>query len=133
MQRFSHNHRKVPIVYCSPRFRNILAVHLLGAFSPDPESKYITSGTQKRFVPSPRACLAYQPHRSFSAYLADSGRISVIADKLKIVSSLIPDHFHSPLSINPYPPLRISPFNLIASIPIYPSDKLPSFIQYGRY
>ena len=30
-QQISHNHRKVPTVYCAPKFRNTLAIHLLSA------------------------------------------------------------------------------------------------------
>ena len=45
-QRISHNHIKLLTVYCAPRFRNIMLIHLLGAFSSDPDPKYITSGTQ---------------------------------------------------------------------------------------
>ena len=43
-QRMTHNNRKVPTVYCAPKFRNTPEIHLLGAFSSDPELKYFTSG-----------------------------------------------------------------------------------------
>ena len=46
-QRTSHNHIKVPTVYFAPIFFNILIIHLLSAFSFDPDPKYITSGMQQ--------------------------------------------------------------------------------------
>ena len=61
-----------------PQFRNILAIHLISALSSDPESKYLISGYQQRFVPITEDFLAYQPHYAFSAYLSYSGIMSVI-------------------------------------------------------
>ena len=46
-QRISHNHRKVPNIYCAPKYRNLLAINLLSAFSSDPDKKYLTAGTQQ--------------------------------------------------------------------------------------
>ena len=66
-QRISHNHRKVPTIYCAPKYRNLLATNLLRAFSLDPDQEYPTAGTQQRFVPDPGDCLAYQSYRNFSA------------------------------------------------------------------
>ena len=43
-QIIAHNHRKFPTVYCAPKFRNILAIHILSALSFDPELKSLTSG-----------------------------------------------------------------------------------------
>ena len=69
-KRIYQNHRKVFTVYCAPKFSNNLATHLLSTFSSDQELKYLTAGTQQLFVPDPGACIAYQPHRAFSDYLA---------------------------------------------------------------
>ena len=65
-QRVPHTHRKAPIAYCAPIFRNILDIHLISTLSSDPELKYITSGAQKRFYPAPGACIEYQANRAFS-------------------------------------------------------------------
>ena len=32
-QRIAHNYRKVLTVYCAPKYRNVLAINLLSAFS----------------------------------------------------------------------------------------------------
>ena len=125
-QKITHNHRKVTTVYCAPKFRKILAIHLLSAFSSDPEPKYITTETQQRFVPSPVECIAYQPHRSFSAYLIDSGRISVITERAESIESLIPEHFHLPFSMDKDPSLHISLFNIVAKMPRTFTENLPS-------
>ena len=74
-QRTPHNHRKFLTVYCAPRFQNIMAIHILSAFSSDLDPKYFTLGTQQRFAPAPGACIAYQTHRVFSEYPVDSIRI----------------------------------------------------------
>ena len=84
-QRIEHNHRKAPTIYCAPKYRNLLAINLLSAFSSDPDQKYLTSGTQQIFIPAPGACLAYQQHRNFSAYQSDSGRISIISDRAEAI------------------------------------------------
>ena len=70
-QNTSHNHMKVITVYCDLRFLNILDINLLIDFSSDPDQKYLTSGTQQRFVPAPGACILYQPHIYFSLYIED--------------------------------------------------------------
>ena len=57
-QRVVHNHSKVPTLYCSIIFRNILMIHLLIAFYSNPDPKYLTSGTQQHFVLAPRDCIA---------------------------------------------------------------------------
>ena len=31
--RISHNQRKLPTIYCAPKYRNLLAINLLSAFS----------------------------------------------------------------------------------------------------
>ena len=64
--KITHNHRKVPTVYCTLKFRNILYIHIISAFSSDTEPKYLNAGTQQSFFPSPGACIAYQIHRAFS-------------------------------------------------------------------
>ena len=32
-QRIYHNHRKVTTIYCAPKYRNLLSIHLLSTFS----------------------------------------------------------------------------------------------------
>ena len=105
--------RKVITIYSPPKFGNLPSIHLISALSSDPESKYLTSGWQQRFVPSPGACLAYQPHRTFSAYLVYSGRVFVISDTVSPIDSVPPDHFHHPIYMEPESPLFISPYNII--------------------
>ena len=65
-QRIAHNHRKLTTICCAPKYRNLLVINLLSAFSSDPDQKYVTAGTQQRFIQAPGVCLAYQPHRNFS-------------------------------------------------------------------
>ena len=84
-KRIFHNHSKVPTVYCASKFRNILDIHLLIAFSSDTKLKYITAGTQQCFVPDPGSCIIYHTHRAFPAYLVDSGRISVTAERAEAI------------------------------------------------
>ena len=79
-ERIFLNNWKAPTIYCPPKFPNILAIHLLSALSYDTDSNHLMSGFQKRFVPSPGACLTYQPHRVFSAYLSELGIMSLISD-----------------------------------------------------
>ena len=112
-QRIAHNHRKVPTFYCAPKYRNLLAINLLSAFSSDPDQKYLTAGTQQRFIPAPGAFLAYQPHINFSEYQSNSGRISVIADRAEAIDSLIPGIFLSHISLDPTSPPHISNFNIV--------------------
>ena len=116
-QRISHNHRKLPTIYCAPKYSNLLVIKLLSAFSSYPEQKNLTAGTHQRFTPAPGACLAYQLHRNLSAYRSDSGRISIIADRSESIKSLIPEIFHSPLSLDPTSTLHIYPFNIVANMP----------------
>lgn len=56
-KRALYNLRKVLTIYCHPKDRNVMCVHLLRAFSKRPPTKYLTSGTQQRFVPMPGACI----------------------------------------------------------------------------
>ena len=125
----AHNHRKVPIVYCTPIFQNILVIHLLSAFSSDPDPKYLILGTQQRFVPVPRAFIAYQAHRAFSKYLVDSVQMPVIYEIAEAIDTLIPEHFHLPLSMDKYSPIQISPFNVVAKMPRTSSDNQQVFLQ----
>ena len=83
-------------MYCAPISRKILAIHLLSTFSYNTKTKYLTSGTQQRFVPDPGSCIAYQADIAFSLYLEDSGRISIIAEKVEAIETLIPKNFISP-------------------------------------
>ena len=75
-ERSSHNRRKAPTIYCAPKYHNIISIHLMSALSSAPDPKYITTGCQQHFFPIIGEYLVYKPHRDFSAYLYDSGRIS---------------------------------------------------------
>ena len=99
-------------MYYTPIFRNMLVIYLLRAFSYDNETKYLTSGTQQRYVPYPGSCIAYQAHITFSEYLEDPGRISVVAEIVEAIETLIPEHFHPPLSTDEESSLHIPPFNI---------------------
>ena len=46
---------------------------------------------------------------------------------------MIPERFHSPLSLDPTSTLHISPFNIVANMPRSGQDKLPAFLQCGRH
>ena len=60
-ENINFNHCKIPTVYCPPRYRNLLSIHMLSELSSKPQEKYQTAKWQQRFVPAPGACLAYQP------------------------------------------------------------------------
>ena len=133
MERISLNHRKLPTIYFPPKFHNLLAIHLLGALSYDPDSKYLTSGFQQGFGSSPGACLVYQLHSAFYAYLSDMVIMSVILDTVSTIDSVIPDHFHHPICMDPDSPLFISPYNIISIITISHIYPLPSFLQCCKH
>ena len=87
--RIDNSHRKVPTIYYAPIFFNLLAIHLISAIYYNHKIKYLNSGSQQRFIPDPDACLYYQPHKEFSAYLSDSVRIYIIAEILEPIGSVI--------------------------------------------
>ena len=125
----SLNHRKVPTIYCAPKYHNILAVHLLSNISSDPDSKYPTVGCQQRFVPAPGSCLVYKPHCAFSSYLSNSISISVISEISIPIDSIVPEFCYLPLSMGHTLTLFISPYNPIAKMPRSQSDPLHAFLQ----
>ena len=131
MQRIYLGHKKMPMIYSDPIFRNLVSIHLLSAFSDNQDQKYLTEGCQKPFIPAHGVCLAYQTHRALSSYITKSGRILVILNMVEPTSSLTPDHFHQPLYTHQYPTLNITPLNLISRIPRRGSDSKPAFIQCG--
>ena len=131
MQRIYLGHKKMPMIYSDPIFRNLVSIHLLSAFSDNQDQKYLTEGCQKPFIPAHGVCLAYQTHRALSSYITKSGRILVIFNMVEPTSSLTPDHFHQPLYTHQYPTLNITPLNLISRIPRRGSDSKPAFIQCG--
>ena len=45
-----------------------------------------------------------EPKRNFAAYLADTGRISVISDTASPIETIQPDQFHAPLATDEPPP-----------------------------
>ena len=120
-------------MYYTPRFRNILAIHLLSAFYSDPGPKYLTSGPQQHFVPAPGACISYQAHRALCAYLSDSGMISVIAERSEYIETLITENFHPPLPIDKYLSLHTPPFNILEKMTRKPSNNQPDFLQFRRH
>ena len=119
-------------MYCVPIFRNILVIHLLRALYSDPHLKYFTSGTQEHFTPAPGDCISYQPHIALSAYLAESGRISAIAEISESIETLIHKHFNINLSMDKYLPLHISLFNIVVKISTTPLKKPPSSSANGK-
>ena len=69
-ERISLNHRKIPTLYYSPKYDNIISVKLLSALSAETDSKYLTTSFQQRFVPAPGACITFKPKHNFAAYLS---------------------------------------------------------------
>ena len=55
----------------------------------------------------------------------------VIADRVKLISSRTPYHFHQHTIYPPGPPLHITPFNLISRMSRSGSYSKPTFIQCG--
>ena len=99
------NHRKVPTTYCHPKYRNLLAVHLLSALSEDSDVKWLTSGYQQRFLPAPGACIAFDPKGTFAAYLADTGWISAIQETAYPIEYIQTTQFNAPLTTDDPAPL----------------------------
>ena len=113
----SHGHRKAHTIYTCPYFKNLVAIHLISSISAKTEEKYLTDECQQISPPSTGACLVYKPLRAFYAYIADSGRISVIADIFGTIIYLISQYFHQPLSSHQESPLHISSYILVSRIP----------------
>ena len=132
-QRIAHNIRKVTTIYCAPKYRNLLAIHLLSTFSLDLDTKYLIEGTHQRFSLSPGYFLVYQPHRDFSAQLSNSGRISIIATIAETIYFLILEIFHYHLSLYSTSTPHPFPLNIIFNMPILGQYKSSSLIQYGRH
>ena len=51
------NNINISIIYCPPRYRNMLETHLLTSLSPNPDPQYLMAGLQQPFVPAPGDCL----------------------------------------------------------------------------
>ena len=115
-EHISLNHQKVPTIYCPPKFRNMLAVHLLSALSSEPYAKYLTTGFQQKLVPAPGSCIAFEPKISFTAYLTDTGHISVISESSTPIDLVQLEQFHSPLKRDNTSHLFISPYNTVSKI-----------------
>ena len=64
-ERTSLNNRKVPNIYCPPKYRNLLAMHLISSLSAETDTKYLTYGFQQSFLPAPGACIYFEPKRTF--------------------------------------------------------------------
>lgn len=135
IQQQLHNYRKVPTLYCAPRHRNMLGLHLLNAFSRNPYNKYLTTGTEIRFVPEPGSCFIPPSYkmRSFGAYVTDSGKLASITNQADIIDGVMVDTFYEPLSHDPDHPLHTSPFMILSQMPKSPKDSDPAFIQCGRH
>ena len=131
-EKIKSNHRKIPTVYCTPKYRNLLAIHMLSELSSKPQAKYRTAGCQHKFVPAPGTCLVYQTHWELSSYLSDSGRIYIITEPEKVIDYVIPEHFYKPISQDTTSPLYITPFTLVYQIPRSGSNSLPDFLQCGK-
>ena len=87
----------------------------------------------KTKLPTPGACIAFEPKRSFVAYLVDTGRISFISYSAIPIDYIQPEQFHPPLTTDETSPLFISPYNIISKIPRSSSDPLPAFLNCGRH
>ena len=63
-ERIYLNHQQLSTTHPPPppKFCNLLAIHLLIALSSDPDSKYLMSGFQQRFVHYLGAFLSHKPH-----------------------------------------------------------------------
>ena len=120
-------------MYCDTIFHSTLEIHIISALSKEPNTKCMNSRCQQRFVLAPGAFLDYNIHRSLSAYISDSGKISVIAETIEPIPSLIPENIHTPLSMEPEYPFHISTYKLVANMPIYQDNPLPDFIQCGKH
>ena len=75
----------------------------------------------------------YQPLRDLLAYTAETGCLSVIADRVKPITSLIIQNFYHPFSSHQESPMNITPYNLVSLIPRSDSDPKTAFIQCVRH
>ena len=132
-ENINFNHRKIPTFYFPPKCRNLLAIHLLSKLLSKPKSKYRTSICQQRLVQDPGACLVYQPHRYFLAYLNDSERISIIVETATVVDSVIYEHLYKPISQYITSHIYITPYTLLAQMLRSGSNSLPAFLKCGKY
>ena len=105
---------KVPSIYCPPRYYNILAVHILSLLPAELDEKYLTAVWQQIFVPSTGACIAFEPKRTFTEFLADTGRISVISETATPIDSIIQEKSHTPLTTYDTCPIFISLYNIVS-------------------
>ena len=131
-EKIHSNHKKIRTVYCLTKYRNPLDIHLLSALLSKPQAKYRTTGCQQRFVPYPGACLVYQPHQTFLAYLYNSVRMSIIPETEKIIDSVIPKIFYKLISQYITSPLYITPYTLISQMPRSGFNSLLAFLQCGK-
>ena len=113
-EKINFNHKKIPTFYCLPKYRNLLYINMLCALLSKPQGNDWIAGCQHRFVPDPWVFLVYQPHRTFSAYLVDCGRMSIIAHTEIIIDSVIYEHVYKPVSQDITPPIYITPYTLVA-------------------
>ena len=66
-------------------------------------------------------------------YLEDLGKISVIPERVEAIESLIPEHFHLPLSMDKESYIHIYTFNIVVKMPRAPTDNIPTFLQCGQH
>ena len=74
----------------------------------------------------------YQLHWAFLAYLADYGRMSILAETATIIDSVIPEHFYKPIGQDITSPLYIAPYTLVAQMPRSGYNSLPAFMRCGK-
>ena len=81
----------------------------------------------------PGACIAFKPKRTFTAYIADTGRISVISETATPIDSIITEQPHTPLTTYESSPIFISPYNTVSQMPRSHLDPLLELFQCNRH
>eukprot|EP00957_Ditylum_brightwellii_P169304 12885799-Ditylum_brightwellii.AAC.1 len=126
------NLRKVPTVYCPPKWISVVALHLLQAFSKNLPKQYHTTGTEVRFVAAPGALVCYSPKRLFSAYLSNTAKLATCTHNMVSVQGFISESFFKSLSLDPANPFNnITLYTIVNTMPRSESDPLPAFFQIG--
>eukprot|EP00957_Ditylum_brightwellii_P194406 14805677-Ditylum_brightwellii.AAC.1 len=73
-----YDQRRVPTITCEIKYAPFVAKNLFLAFSNNPPFRFMTKGTNLRFVPEPRVMAAYDESdnkRALSAFLTGTAKV----------------------------------------------------------
>eukprot|EP00957_Ditylum_brightwellii_P079274 6028548-Ditylum_brightwellii.AAC.1 len=125
---------KVPTISCKQKFASFLAKRLFLAFSPNPPARFMTKGTNLRFVPETGVMVLYAENRkqSFPAFLTGTDKVQTTPSVKAMLAGFFSSSFFCPLSEDETSPFYISPFTLASQMPRSGKDPLHAFHQIGK-